>query len=107
MFFLTLSFLIDAIFCFRAAGVNAIGSAGMASLARTLISCSACPLRILGLYRNNGGDGGAVAMARVVEANSLKLSSLFLGGNSVGNEGAIALASALSKNTHLKVGTCI
>jgi len=84
-------------------GVNDIGAAGAAALAKTLGDCRACPLKTLGLYRNKVGDDGAVALSNMVAKNQVALSALFLGGNGVANRGAEMLAKALATNTQLKV----
>ena len=83
--------------------MNAIGPHGAAALAATLGDCLDCPLKTLGLYRNNVGDDGALALSKMVSRNKIALSQLFLGGNSIGNRGAIALSESLARNAKLKV----
>lgn len=81
-------------------GVNRIGPAGAANLARLLAS-DECSLKSLVLDRNRFGDEGAVHLAEGLRSNK-SLERLIISSNNIGPLGITAVANSIAQHLQLR-----
>jgi len=78
-----------------------LGGEGAERLADALVSNNSCPVQVLNVSNNKLGNGGAAAIARVIEACSPSLLSVDMRVNKISCRGAEHLGMALRTNSTL------